>query len=444
MVMLNLTYSYRIYPGLDQQVQMLDWLEQCRRVYNYALAERKDWVNSRKCSVNACSIRQEYIIPAEAPYPDYYKQQNALTKAKEAIAELKGVHSQVLQDALKRLDKSFKFMQERGFGFPRFKKFGQYRSFVFPQFKSNPVNGFDLKLPKIGAVPINLHRPIPEGFEVKQVRVVFKSSGWYAQLILQADVSVPDVIPHGEPIGIDLGLEKFLAVSTGELVERPRFFVDLQSKQRLLQRKLRNKKKGSANYRKIQAKIRKLHEHIHNVRREFHFLTAHKLCGIAGMIFAENLNLKMTSRGMLAKHCLDAAWGSFLEILKWVAWKRGVYFAKVDPNGTSQTCPQCGAHTGKKELSQRVHHCDECGYTTDRDIAAAQVVMQRGLVLVADGQSVILPAEEGCVRTPMKQEKPTARNVARALPARVSVGRMSLWTQDFSQALDPGSIYNKI
>jgi putative transposase len=390
--MLNLTYSYRIYPGLDQEAQMLDWLEQCRRVYNYALAERKDWICSRKCRVDACSIRQEYIIPADTPYPDYYKQQNALTKAKEAIPELKAVHSQVLQDALKRLDKSFKFMQERGFGFPRFKKFGQYRSFVFPQFKSNPINGFELKLPKIGAVPINLHRPIPEGFEVKQVRVVFKASGWYAQLILQADVSVPDVLPHGQPIGIDLGLEKFLAVSTGELVERPRFFVDLQSQLRWLQRKLRNKKKGSANYKKAQAKVRLLHEHIHNVRREFHFLTAHKLCNIAGMIFAEDLNFKMTSHGVLAKHCLDAGWGQFLEILKWVAWKRGVYFAKVDPNGTSQTCPQCGAHTGKKELSERVHRCDECGYITDRDVAAAQVVEQRGLLAV--GQTVLLPVEE--------------------------------------------------
>lgn len=386
---------------------MLDWLEQCRRVYNYALAERKDWTGSRKCSLNACSIRQEYIIPAETAYPDYYKQQNALTKAKETIPELKAVHSQVLQDALKRLDKSFKFMQERGFGFPRFKKFGQYRSFVFPQFKSNPINGFEIKLPKIGAVPINLHRPIPDGFEVKQVRVVLKSSGWYAQLILQADVFVPEPMPHGEPIGIDLGLEKFLVASTGELVERPRFFVDLQSKQRLLQRKLRNKCKGSANYRKVQAKIRTLHEHIHNVRREFHLLTAHLLCDTAGMVFAEDLNLKMTSRGLLAKHCLDAAWGSFLEILQWVAWKRGVYFAKVDPNGTSQTCPQCGAHTGKKELSERVHECGECGYTTDRDVAAAQVVMQRGLTAV--GQTAMLPVEEDCLGVPMKQETRTAR-----------------------------------
>jgi hypothetical protein len=42
------------------------------------------------------------------------------------------------------------------------------------------------------------------------------------------------------------------------------------------------------------------------------------------MVFAEDLKLRATSRGMLAKHCLDAAWGSFLEILSWVCWKRGV------------------------------------------------------------------------------------------------------------------------
>ena len=38
-------------------------------------------------------------------------------------------------------------------------------------------------------------------------------------------------------------------------------------------------------------------------------------------------------------------------------WKPGVYFAKVAPNGTSQTDPPCGAHTGQKELSERAHHC---------------------------------------------------------------------------------------
>ncbi len=155
--MVSMTYTYRIHPDIDQEGKMLDWLEQCRRVYNYALRQRKDWINSRKCRIDACSLRQEYIIPADVPYPDYYKQQNALTEAKKNRTEFKAVHSQVLQDALKRLDKAFKMRTDRQFGFPRFKKTGRYRSFVFPQFKSNPVTGRQIKLPKIGKMPIVLH-----------------------------------------------------------------------------------------------------------------------------------------------------------------------------------------------------------------------------------------------------------------------------------------------
>ncbi|MFB2919000.1 zinc ribbon domain-containing protein [Aerosakkonema funiforme] len=51
-------------------------------------------------------------------------------------------------------------------------------------------------------------------------------------------------------------------------------------------------------------------------------------------------------------------------------------------NGTTQECPRCQTHTGKKLLSQRVHKCPECGDETNRDVAAAQVVLQRGYTAV--------------------------------------------------------------
>ncbi|MFB2978265.1 hypothetical protein [Microseira sp. BLCC-F43] len=34
-----------------------------------------------------------------------------------------------------------------------------------------------------------------------------------------------------------------------------------------------------------------------------------------------------------------------------------MFFAKVDQNYTWQQCPECVTHTGKKELSQRIHSC---------------------------------------------------------------------------------------
>jgi putative transposase len=220
--------------------------------------------------------------------------------------------------------------------------------FFVPQMGVNPVQGNRLKLPKIGSVKMRLSRPIPDGFELKQVRIVRRASGWYAMLSLSSDVNIPSSMPHGHSLGIDLGLLSFLATSDNETIARPKFFVDAQRKLKLLLHRVSSKVKGSSNWRKALFKVARFHEHISNTRKDFHFKTAHHLCNQAGMIFAEDLNLKAMSRGMLCKHTLDAGFGQFLSILEWVCFKRDVLFLKVDANGTSQICPNCQTHTGKK------------------------------------------------------------------------------------------------
>lgn len=384
--MLTLTYQYKIEPTTQQVTVIEHYLNVCRKVWNYALRERKDWLNSRKSDVNACSLVSEYIIPAGVPYPNYVKQAKSLTEARKTNPELKSVNAQVLQQVLRKLETAFLDMSRKKMGFPRFKKHGRMRSFVFPQFKTNPFNGDLIKLPELGWVKMRLSRPIPDGFTLKQVRIVKKASGYFAMLSLQCDVQVPDAMSHGHPVGIDLGLEKFLATSNGELIARPRFFNLLHRKLKLLQRRLKHKRKGSKNWRKLNLKIAKLYQRIHDTRKDFHFKLAHHLTENAGMVFVEDLNLKAWAKGMLSKHTLDAGFGQFINILQWVCWKQQIYFAKVDADYTSQQCPRCGTHTGKKDLSVRVHHCPECKYTTDRDVAAAQVVMIRGVG--AAGQAV--------------------------------------------------------
>ena len=385
-----MNYQYRVYPSLEQELRMVSWLEICRGVYNYALGERKDWIKSRKCDINSCSLVAEYIIAVDAPYPDYYKQQNALTAIKNKLPHLKDVQSQVIQEPLRRVDAAFVKMKARGHGFPRFKKFGQYRSFLFPQFKENPIIGSKIKLPKIGEMPIVLHRPIPDGFDVKTVRVIRKHSGWYVTLCLQCDVSIPDVLPHGQAIGIDVGLSYFLSTSDGEQVARPRFFDKLHRKLELLQRCLERKQKRSNTRAKLIQSIGRVHEQIAACRLDWQFKLAHHLCDRAGMIFVEDLDFRIMAKGMLGKHTLDAGLGQFVnQVLPWVCFKRGVYYGKVDPNGTSQTCPDCGARV-KKDLSVRIHECHECGSVKPRDVAAGQVICARGLsgVEIASGAEV--------------------------------------------------------
>ena len=126
-------------------------------------------------------------------------------------------------------------------------------------------------------------------------------------------------------------------------------------------------------------RVARQHERLNNARKDFHFKLAHHLCDQAETIVVEDLNIQGLARGSLSKQILDAGWGQFISILKWVGLKRGACIEKVNARSTSQQCPQCGAAV-PKDLSVRTHHCPECGYTADRDVAAAQVVLSRGTI----------------------------------------------------------------
>ncbi|HEY9845294.1 MAG TPA: transposase, partial [Candidatus Caenarcaniphilales bacterium] len=355
--MLNMTWEFKLEPTAEQVTEIEHILTVCRQVWNYALRERKDWLNSRKCPVNACSLKQEYIMSPAEPYPSYHVQAKRLTQAKVGNPQLKSVNAQVLQQVLRILERSFDQMKEQGKGFPRFKKQNRMRSFVFAQVLKNCVSDWGIKLPQLGLVKVRWSRIIPKLFTVKQARIVRKASGYFVLLSLEADVDIPATVPHGFPVGIDVGLEYFLSTSAGEQVKRPRFFNALHRKLKLLQRRFNKKQKGSANRLKLNQKIARVHQRIADTRKDWHFKLAHRLCNEAGMIFVEDLDFRIMAKGMLGKHTLDAGLGQFTnQILPWVCWKRDVYFQKIDAYGTSAECPDCGVQV-RKDLSIRIHRC---------------------------------------------------------------------------------------
>lgn len=282
--MFNLTYEFKLKPTCAQIAIFEDWLEQCRRVYNYALCERIDWIKSRSCRINTCSLHSEYMIAADTPRPTYFNQSERLTQAKKRYPELGAVAAQVLQQTLKRLEKAFVAMWERKHGFPRFKKPGKMRSFVFPQLGANSIKKGRIKLPKIGLVKFYQSRKIPDGGIVKQARIVKRASGWYVLLTLQWDVSVPQPTPQGEALGIDVGLTNFIATSNGLTVKRPRFFIDAERKLKLLQQRVSRKRKGSNNWHKAQKKVASLYEYIANCRKDWHKKLSHQICNDVGMV----------------------------------------------------------------------------------------------------------------------------------------------------------------
>ena len=96
---------------------------------------------------------------------------------------------------------------------------------------------------------------------------------------------MPYLMPHGEGIGIDIGLTNFIATSNGLLVKRQKFFIDAERKLKLLQKSVSRKKIGSNNWGKAQKKVALLHEYVTNSRKDWHRKLSHQICKNVGMIF---------------------------------------------------------------------------------------------------------------------------------------------------------------
>jgi putative transposase len=402
-----LTYQYRLQPTPEQVATMSHWGEMLRRHWNYALGERLDWLRRTRSQIDRCSLISEPIGSIPEPV-NYYSQAAALKETKALFPEYQNIYADCQQQNLMRLDKAWKRWMvpdktgKRG-GRPRFKKRGDICSFTFPRVNSAKAGahliGRVLKLSKIGEIPVVLHRPIPNGFEIKQAIIISKADGWYVSFSLE-DETVPMSLGLEEvesAVGIDVGLEKFLTTSNGEAVAVPRFYRKAQALLAKAQQQLARKEKGSKNYEQQANKIARLHLHVARQRKDFHYQVAHWLCKTYDLIGFEKLNIKGLARTRLAKSILDVAWRKFLDILQAVAVKRGKRTQEVDARGTSIECFQCGERV-VKPLSERVHNCPNCEVSLDRDLNASLNILQRtvGQPFAACGGFV--------VRQPVKQE----------------------------------------
>ena len=206
-------------------------------------------------------VHWESSIAQPKERPEYYGQKRSLVPLKKEREWYSDIHSQVLQDMVKRVDLAFqRFIKGdsngKRSGKPRFKGMNRYRTFVYSRLRPNCIQGNRITLPKLGEVKFIQHRPFPDGFTIKRALVTKKVDGWYVTLTLE-DKSVPNtptvkIEPtDSNSIGIDAGLEYFLACSDGELKEPPKFYRQAEDKLGKLQAKREARPKGSKARRKL-------------------------------------------------------------------------------------------------------------------------------------------------------------------------------------------------
>jgi len=366
-------YKYKLKTNAKFVAGCSDTLNICRELYNAALQERRDAYQINRLSIN------------------YHAQAVQLPQIKQVREDVGEVHSQVLQDTLRRVDKTFGAFFRRcqngdSCGYPRFKPASRYDSFTYPQ-SGFRLEGDKLHLSKIGSCRVRLSRPI-EG-AIKTCMIKREPDGWYVVFTVEENQS--RFFPKtARAVGIDVGIENFATLSTGEVVENPEFLRESERELKAAQRKVSRRKKGSKRRRKAVKLLQKRHQKIQLKRADFHHKTALKIVRKFDAMAVEDLNIKgMVKNHHLAKSISDAGWSQFILILTSKAESAGRVVIKVNPAYTSQDCSQCG-HRVRKTLATREHRCINCGFVAHRDHNSALAIKGRaglsGMVPVGESR----------------------------------------------------------
>lgn len=352
-------YRFSFKPSKIQSQKLNDTLYLCQQLYNAALSERREAYKLNRISIN------------------YQAQQNQLPDIKTTNPEYKEIHSQILQNVLKRVDLAFQGFFSRvkkgiKAGFPRFRSINRYDSFTFPQ------SGFSLTenkltLSKIGTVKLKLSRAV-QG-KVKTCTIKKETNKWF--VIFTVETKAETLPKTGEEIGLDAGISAFMTLSDGSEIDNFKYYEQSQKKLRIAQRRVARRKKDSNRRRKAVLQLRKIHQKIRNQRNDFQHKVSTHLVKTYDLIAIEKLSILGMSRGILSKQVHDASWSSFFDKLKYKAGSAGKSVIEVAPHFTSQDCSQCGNRV-KKDLSERIHNCLNCGLSISRDLNAAINILRLG------------------------------------------------------------------
>jgi putative transposase len=403
-------YKFRLYPSEDQKIDISRHFGASRFTYNWALELRKaNWEmieamryswggNLKTCDMEMVATMRHWglkdISKNDYPKPIGHKElSRRLThQLKDELPWLREVADKPLRYALRNLDTAYKnfFRRCKAGGAPGYPKFKSRKSSI----QSFQVQGENTRLdersglvslPKIEKIPIRLHRKIDGTIKTTTVSRT-STEKYYISFQVEDGQELPDRIPidENQVVGLDVGLNSFVAISGDEKIDGLKPFRDYEKRLAVLQRRVSRKRVGSANWRKAQLKVNALHEKIANQRTDFQHKLSRRLVDEHDAICVEDLNIKgMVKNHHLAKSISDAAWGEFFRQLEYKAAWAGKTFIKIDQwEPTSKTCSGCGHKLEKLDLSVREWTCPECGARHDRDINAAINIKNAGMNLL--------------------------------------------------------------
>ncbi len=382
--MITRRVTFRLYPNKAQNQKLHYWRRLHQSLYNACIEHRRTSYKRYGKSVS------------------YFDQQNCLPEFKECWVEYKELGSHALQATVKRVDFAFQRFFKLKSGYPKFKNARKYKGWTYPcksgwKACSSGKNGY-LKITNLGN--IKMRGQARDWGTPKTCTILFKQGKWYASITVEC---IPSrVQTDNGAIGLDFGTFHAVADSNGDVIDNPRFIKQASAKINRIAKKSRRKRtpnykkriKASRRWKKVNKAVSKIQAKVARQRQDWQHQVATQIVSSNSLVATEKLNLKgMTRKARkgskrkrqktgLNRSLLDVGIGNLKSLIQYKVTEAGGFYIEVPTKKLkpSQTCPNCG-HQKKKQLSERVHNCENCSYTCDRDVAAAIVMLNyaRGL-----------------------------------------------------------------
>ena len=462
---MQLRWKFKLRPNRDQVIQMSSWLITLRKHRNYALREREIGYNTNNhdsetpityawgsfCDLKSpveygaycpltCPVIKHGVIPDDLTMALKATKKDGIVKWDSAsgiqmkrTTELRherdnfaAINSDVLQRNIAKLDTAFTNFWSHGRGFPNYLRVlnsFEYKPGQVKIKKSKPNYGI-VYLPGIGEVKFHNSRDLSTIKKIKTVTVTRVGGKWYISMLvdIEFELSVQKELPECKSVvGIDVGINKLIALSDGSFVENIKFGTNEVVRRRLTirQRSASRKVNGSRNKAKAEERLARMQHKIAQKRVGHLWQAAVKVVNTADVVGHEDLKIANMVKRAKPKHngnggyskngasrkaglnqvILDASWGTLFQMIGWLAAKSGKPVIKVNPKHSSLECPQCG-YIDKKNRDGEKFLCTECGYTEHADTKASRTIAKR-VGLLFPTKTKKLPTDCGKV-TPVK------------------------------------------
>lgn len=383
-------FKFRLYPTIEQAIQINKTIGCCRYSFNVALRKQKEkdllWWIAEEMFQNGQLLSNEWKSPrfsANASMKDN-------TKFKKTTSWLKEVDSTAIQNAIQHLGQAYDSYYKKEKGRPKFKsKKNEIQSYTS---KCNYKNGVGtirivdehyITLPKVGKVRFAKSKEVDGRIINATVRRT--PTGKYFVTVLTEVTKEPTQLSMFEA-GVDVGLKEFATFSDGTVIHNPKHFYRLEEKLKKEQRVLSRRVVGSQNWYKQKKKVANIHEKIANARGDFLQKVSTILVNENQVISIEDIRVKsLLKNGNLSKAISDVSWSEFRRMLTYKCEWYGKTLVVVGANyASSQLCNKCGyKNKTVKDLAVREWKCPNCHSKHDRDHNASKNILAEGLRILS-------------------------------------------------------------